>query len=90
MSHDQHLNLDQSGTSIQILPKPNTGHVTRFYKITTLKNTAYKKIILRDINVLFVFTGHNLFKSRNSEMTNGTIYTVRMKELRAKVDCKVL
>ena len=31
------LNLDQSGTSIQILPEPNAGHMTRFfYKITTL------------------------------------------------------
>ena len=25
------LNLDQSGTSIQILPEPNAGHVTRFF-----------------------------------------------------------
>ena len=30
------MNLDQSATSIQILPEPNAGHVTRFYKITTL------------------------------------------------------
>ena len=31
-------NLDQSGMSTQILPEPNTGHVTLFfsYKITTL------------------------------------------------------
>ena len=27
------LNLDQSGTSIQILPEPNAGHVTRFFFI---------------------------------------------------------
>ena len=26
------LNLDQSATSIQILPEPNAGHVTRFLK----------------------------------------------------------
>ena len=32
------LNLDQSATSIQILPEANAAHVTRvfFYKITTL------------------------------------------------------
>ena len=32
------LNLDQSGTGIQILPEPNAGHMTRFFfnKITTL------------------------------------------------------
>ena len=32
------LSLEQSGTSIQILPEPNAGRVTRFffYKITTL------------------------------------------------------
>ena len=27
------LNLDQSGTSIQILPEPNAGHMTRFFKM---------------------------------------------------------
>ena len=30
------LNLDQSGTSIQILLEPNAGHMTLFNKITTL------------------------------------------------------
>ena len=30
------LSLDQSGMSIQILPEPNAGHVTRFSLITTL------------------------------------------------------
>ena len=32
------LNLEQSGTSIQIFPEPNAGHVTLFfYKVMTLK-----------------------------------------------------
>ena len=34
------LTLNQLGTSIQILLKPNAGHGTRFfYKITTLQDT---------------------------------------------------
>ena len=36
------LNLDQSGTSIQILLEPNAGHVTHFFKkITTLNGGKY-------------------------------------------------
>ena len=32
------LNLDQLGTSIQILPEPKAGHVTRFlYKMTLVE-----------------------------------------------------
>ena len=34
------LNLDQSGTSIQTLLEPKAGHVTHFYKITTLTLVA--------------------------------------------------
>ena len=39
------LSLNQSGTSIQILPEPNavTWHV--FYKITTLSNSKNKNMV---------------------------------------------
>ena len=37
------LTLDQLGTSIQILPEPNAGHVTLFFlnKITTLRCSPF-------------------------------------------------
>ena len=43
------LTLNQLGTSIQILLKPKTGHVTHFfYKITTLQDT-HNSIIQKDL-----------------------------------------
>ena len=43
------LTLNQLGTSIQNLLKPNAGHVTHFfYKITTLQDT-HNSIIQKDL-----------------------------------------
>ena len=49
------MNLDQSATSIQILPEPNTGHVTRLYKIMTLHVIVSQSQLARDSLILKIY-----------------------------------
>ena len=71
------LNLDQSGTSIQILQEPNAGHVTLFYKITTL-TTKKNEISLEaeDIATIAMTFNTCVLKKAGKPITNLTTSVV--------------
>ena len=76
------LNLDQSGTSIQILPEPNAGHVTRFfYEITTLTTLVRKSIIATSnmMKIIAAITAAKIFAPFDTVISKQNVYKGKLK-----------